>query len=560
MLKLSLDSYKAIENGVKPVFKIIVYFQSPEIYTEEDFLDSALPVRTGMSRDGYEIGNFTVRLKNISKYFSRKFTRELPNRRQVELRMNVGYEDIVVTSGIVNTWQYDLASNIVVLNVNATLLDTLKLRTTSVYSNPRDISVLSICIGDLSNSSFPCTAIDLDGYVHHASDFPMQSITQVCVDGEPKSAGFTAHTAWQDETGRSIACVIFDEPQYTKKVSVSGKGALKLDITSASAGELIENPADVIRFVMRDIQGYDETVLDNTELARIYADCLKEEIKAAFLLNAQMKTVKEFFDALARNIHAHWLLSDKKAIMRLRSAAVAGDVRYHFIEGNISRPTVTSEGLLNDVTINYAYDFAAGKHQAAIRKHNPLSKLVYGESAQIYDMQMVQSTRQAEKLADALLMTYSNPQLIVSIRHNYRSVYIEEGDLVQISHSYGIGENGFDAARALVVQKEVGDDIGYTLALEGSGALYQSDLVQLTQVSRSGGAGITVTYDQGVATITIYADVAGSPPVEGAEVTISGVKKVTDSRGQVRFNLLPGTYTAYITASGYKDAEINFSV
>jgi hypothetical protein len=96
--------------------------------------------------------------------------------------------------------------------------------------------------------------------------------------------------------------------------------------------------------------------------------------------------------------------------------------------------------------------------------------------------------------------------------------------------------------------------------MEQSGTLYASELLSLTQVARSGSAGVTIAYDRGVATITIYADVQGSPPVEGAEVTISGIKQITNKKGQVRFNLLPGKYTAYVSASGYEDAEIVFSV
>jgi hypothetical protein len=161
-----------------------------------------------------------------------------------------------------------------------TLLETLNLRTTSVYANPRDISTLQIVYGDLTNSKIPCTPIDKDGYIYHASDRPMQLITGVFVDGEPKTFGFKSYTAYQDETGHSIACVIFDNPQYEKAISITGKGSIDLD-----TGALIENPADFISDVFINIQGYEADSIDSGEIARFYADCLKEDIKIAMILN-----------------------------------------------------------------------------------------------------------------------------------------------------------------------------------------------------------------------------------------------------------------------------------
>lgn len=193
-----------------------------------------------------------------------------------------------------------------------TLLDTLNLRTTAVYRNPRGISPLNIVFGDLSNSRIPCTPIDKEGMIWHASDRPMQSITKVFAGDQEKTSGFSAFTAYQDETGQSIACVVFNSPQFGKPISVAGKGTMKLD-----TGELIENPADFIKDVCLNVQGYDADSIDLAEIARLYADCLKEEIKVAFLLSDTI-TIKQLFDELALNIHAHWMISDGKSVMRLR--------------------------------------------------------------------------------------------------------------------------------------------------------------------------------------------------------------------------------------------------
>lgn len=193
-----------------------------------------------------------------------------------------------------------------------TLLDTISLRTTAVYRQPRDISYLKLVYGDFSHSRIPCTPLDRDGYIHHASDIPMQTISGVYVDGEPKSHGLRAYSSYQDETGRGIACVVFDNPQYNKRVSVSGRGAINLE-----TGDLIENPTDIIRDVFLHVQKYDEDSLDLGELARFYADCLREELRLALLIQSPV-TMKSFLDDLSLNTHSHSMVSDGKSVMRLR--------------------------------------------------------------------------------------------------------------------------------------------------------------------------------------------------------------------------------------------------
>ena len=195
-----------------------------------------------------------------------------------------------------------------------TLLDTLNLRTTAVYRNPRDISVLQIVCGDFMQSRIPCTPLDRDGYIHHVSDRPMQMIDKVYADNEPVAYGYRAHAAYQDETGQRISCVIFDNPQYDKKISVTGRGAFRTD---SPAAELIENPADLIRFLFLDVQGYDTSSIDLAELSRFYADGLAAEMKVAALLN-DFRTIKAFLDELADNIHSQWMISDGKSVMRYR--------------------------------------------------------------------------------------------------------------------------------------------------------------------------------------------------------------------------------------------------
>lgn len=434
------------------------------------------------------------------------------------------------------------------------LLDTINLRTTAVYRSPREIVPLGVVYGDLSGSRIPCTALDKDGYLYHVSDMPMQAITAVYRDGEPLTYGYRVLPAYQDETGRSIAVVTFDQPQYDKKITVAGKGAMNL-----TTGTLLESPSDLIESILLDIQGYDAGCIDPGELAKLRAACLN--IRVALLLNTQ-DLLKALLDSIALNIHAHWLLSDGKFIMVLRGIVSDAPSRYDFTAADIAAPEITSAELLNEITVQYGYNWDSGKYTQSITKYNPLSKILYGTEAKSIPLPYVQSARQAEAYCDAFLRTYSVPQLSVTFSHDLRSILLEVGDRITLTDPHGIGENGFEAASGTIASQDVDTgSIGYTVMMDPAvDNLYQTELVNLSSVTGAGQGGVNVSYENGVATITIYADIQGAPPVEGANITISGIRKVSDKKGQVRFNLSPGIYTAYIQASGYDDASITFTV
>lgn len=117
MLKIGLNTIQAVEHGIKPKYKIKVYWQEPEVYSEEDYLLSVGDISTSMSEGAYEVANATVQLKNEDYYFSQRLARELPNNKLIEIFMTIGSEDILVFRGIVGSWS--LSPEILTLNINA---------------------------------------------------------------------------------------------------------------------------------------------------------------------------------------------------------------------------------------------------------------------------------------------------------------------------------------------------------------------------------------------------------------------------------------------------------
>ena len=120
MFRIGLASLNAIDSGILPEYRIKVHFRIPETYTPDDYLQSVSSIDSSMSSVGsYGIGNASVTLKNIDYYFSRKFARELPNNKRVEIFLWTGHEEILIFAGIVkdNSWQ--LSATALTLGVNA---------------------------------------------------------------------------------------------------------------------------------------------------------------------------------------------------------------------------------------------------------------------------------------------------------------------------------------------------------------------------------------------------------------------------------------------------------
>lgn len=239
---------------------------------------------------------------------------------------------------------------------------------------------------------------------------------------------------------------------------------------------------------------------------------------------------------------------------------------YHFVKDEITGFKLEPKDVINEVTIRFGYDFVENKPRATITKHNPISKAIYGDNSsykKTYEMQHVQDQRFADKLADAILKSYSLPPVICSFTHNVRSFYVEENDRVAISHPAGFDLNGYTEAGGYVKARNRNKmQIDYEVLMKHiNTGLLDSELVKLTIASGVGrGGGISIEYEAGVLTATVYANIAGNPPLQGVTVRLGELVGITNVKGQTYFNVSPGTYTAYLTASGYEDKELTFTI
>jgi hypothetical protein len=192
------------------------------------------------------------------------------------------------------------------------LYDPLELRTTSIYNSTRLLQNLSLVFGDLTMSRVACVPIDAASKVYHISDYEISYIDKVYVDNILQTQGYTANKSYYDGTTKRCACIVFDQPQIDKEVTCSCRG-----IINPNNGVLIENPADIIEFILLYVQGYDESCIDSIEFSSFKSECSKRNIKISMVLSEKNK-LRDTVDKIAFNIFARQKLTDGDAILRLR--------------------------------------------------------------------------------------------------------------------------------------------------------------------------------------------------------------------------------------------------
>ncbi len=120
MIRVSAAALREIVRGTKPSWKAVIHFQTPETYSEADYLISVGEIQTSISGDRrYEISNALVTLKNEGYYFSRRPRHETPDHKLTEIYMTVLDEDILIFRGIVPLGGWTLTEMTLTLQVTA---------------------------------------------------------------------------------------------------------------------------------------------------------------------------------------------------------------------------------------------------------------------------------------------------------------------------------------------------------------------------------------------------------------------------------------------------------
>jgi len=237
---------------------------------------------------------------------------------------------------------------------------------------------------------------------------------------------------------------------------------------------------------------------------------------------------------------------------------------YSFTEDEISNFIITSrlDDLVNEISVLYAYNWAENKFTKSITKKETSSQLLYGtRKPSPIERKFLQNTYQANTHIDSILRTNSFPVYEATFTHTMKSFYVEVGDIIDITHSAGIGSNGWNRQICDVVEKSMSTqgEISYKVVSEQSVKAVPV-LLKLSETPEATKESIGLFYEDGLATLTIVSDTDPPKSIKGITVRIGSVTQATNDEGQVRFRLSTGKHKAYLSGQGYENVEYEFFV
>lgn len=240
------------------------------------------------------------------------------------------------------------------------------------------------------------------------------------------------------------------------------------------------------------------------------------------------------------------------------NVVISGSFDAGKIRNYVCEPLESSQGnsgFFNVLTLRYNKmhdgDFASSMTLKAVSSVNYYNEEIrYG-----VDLDLIYDQNTALRIGHELLTQHSIIPLKISFDYDFSLFDLETMDFAELNYPYGFSSTGL-FSNLLCRVKDVSTDYvngqkSYTLITDQYLSL--SKRIVLSNFSSSSvlrGAGIDIV--GGISkTIIITSDTAGNTPIAGAEVTILGVTRTTDTLGQVVFQLNPGSYTATIKAAGY---------
>ena len=416
--------------------------------------------------------------------------------------------------------------------MNVLLSENLPLRTTRILGDFAEDQVLPYRFGDLRNTRF--RLIQLNDSTWFAADHPM-AITDVYIDDELTS-GWAA-TIESDTTGHSYTIVRLAAPAPPDaKVSASGIGH-----RDPVSGNIIENPADLMEFILR-MAGRSET------FPLLRAECAANDIRLAGSVD-RLQSVLSWLDEIAGSAGAIWI----------PEAACLYPIVYSrgYIEqlDRFSASDLDVESALDDTAdvlhLGYDYNDATGKSGQFVEL--TASPRRFGGYVQELSMRWLRSSANAESVGRRLLQRLAGERY--SVAHGTDQRQLRPCTWTRIANHPDWPIPGGDPT-AMVLGVEVDYETGQAEVTSEVIASVPEIAVTAHSVALPSTvtAAIAVAISNGVATFTI-SDEAGRP-LKDAQVSLDGgPARKTNEAGKVAFNITPATppkkHQLAVEAPGY---------
>lgn len=253
-----------------------------------------------------------------------------------------------------------------------------------------------------------------------------------------------------------------------------------------------------------------------------------------------------------------------KEYLGVSSAIMGGDPNLG-IRATFSRKTIDSvsavssqEDLITVLRVLFDYDYGQGTFRRAVQLEAGESIKRYGRIEKEIQAYWLSSFRAAVQMGEKQLKYYSRPKWDVSFISNLDYADISSGEWVVLEEHPLLPISG----RVLVINAPLDLSVGeasFTVE-KVVGNLVAIEVTKLSEAFEPEVLeGLTITYKDGVATITILNELGES--LGGASVMLDGeTVRTTDSLGRVQFTTTRGKHRLLVEATGYAPLEFEIEV
>lgn len=425
------------------------------------------------------------------------------------------------------------------------LSDTLSLRTTAAWAEYETVEPIPVALGRVTMTPL---RFNPAGTLWVLSDFPIMGVDAVRIDGVT-TARFTFRNA-DDGTGQTVALLELGEALPNgAELSVDVRG-----LPDPETGGLLENPADVARWILRT---YADRIITRAEMDSFRSDSANAGAFVSGLLRDDAQTIRACLDGLFRSVGAVWSggmpgIAAMYPAARPADQPLAGTFRD---DDDGFTATASATSIATAIEVRFDYDFSADDFRGTVRAEATDAIDRFGRIDLAWDAGWLIYPSAAIELATRLLEYRA--------RATWRFTWTTDREIVG-------GEWVSVLQRLAPVQGDAfvtGTERDFTrgeakiTAETPAGAIPR---IAITQVSSRMTPPIPETiatdFRGGVLTITVPS-VTGAP-IAGAKVTLdSGKTQTTDAHGRCQFDeVLVGPHQIHIEANGYQPMEYQITL
>ena len=415
--------------------------------------------------------------------------------------------------------------------VGDALLEPLALRKTSVLPNYSSLETIPQVFGE--SVAIRPLPYDPSGTEWLASDRLISRVRAIFDGDDPLGPDQYLVANQVDALGRPVGVVaLSDGPKSPERLTfvVDGAPDPEIDVPEGSIPLAISNPAELVRFILRELAG---VTISRGRLDRFRRDTI--EIKLRGVVDQSYTTPQALIDDIARSSGARWSPQAPGLMVRWPPERGDNDPLYFSLK-KLNGWDVVSEKInqISQLVVNYDYDWSAGDFAKTLILRAPDRYREIGEIEDELNLRWVGDDKTAELIGSGeLSYRAANAYRVTFTTLDRQAARAAPGQYVFLDHPHSDIEGAWPLVEASI--DPLTNEIDMTA--EGYiGSLANVVVVQRAQRQSLSTRGIQIKATAGSASIAI-ADPDTGRPLAGAQVVVDNRVFITDATGEI---IVPG--------------------